>query len=685
MQLQSWRLVGAVVELALSMSLTIGKSLQNRYQITGLLGQGGMGAVYDGWDTRLKIRVAIKENQLVTEDARHQFEREAQLLASLQHPNLPRVTDHFVLPGEGQYLVMDFIEGDDLKEKMEKSGGQSEADVLRWAEDVLEALVYLHGRNVIHRDIKPANIKITPEGKAVLVDFGIAKDVSANPGATTTGARALTPGFAAPEQYGIEDTGHTDVRTDIYALGATLYTLLSGEAPASAISRITQRSKFTPLVRCDLNVSPSVAEAIDRAMMMEQSERFQSAVEMKLALRGEAPSTLSIAPTVAADSMATMPLPPENIAPSQPKPLTQLIWIVIGAVALIGLGLAMTGNLSRLTVLFATPTPTVTIEMPTATTQLTATFTVTVAPTETPAPPTLTVAPTTIPPTATPQPPAATASPTLIGGSKGVIAFISNRDGNFEIYTLPIGRGGFAEATRLTNASAEDRTPVWSPDGSQIAFQTKRHGNSEIYIMAADGSTPTRLTDNASDDISPSWSPDGSQIVFISFRDGNREVYVMNADGSGQTRLTSTNASDDSPVWSPDGTKIAFESNRDGRWQIFVMDVTGSNQTRLTNTASAEDALNPHWYPDGAKIVFDTNLHGKTEIYVMAADGSGRTRLTNNDSNDYEPVWSPDGTKILFVSERDGNPELYMMDADGTNPTRITSNLDPDLAPAWRP
>jgi Tol biopolymer transport system component/serine/threonine protein kinase len=667
------------------MPLSLGQLLQNRYHINALLGQGGMGAVYDGYDTRLNIRVAIKENQLATREAQQQFEREAQLLASLRHANLPRVTDHFVIPGEGQYLVMDFIEGDDLKQIMDKSGPQPQADVVRWADGVLDALIYLHGRNVIHRDIKPANIKITPGGGAVLVDFGIAKDVSATPGVTTTGARALTPGFAAPEQYGIEGLGHTDPRSDIYALGATMYALLSGEAPPDVLSRIARPGKFIPLARRELNLDSALAEVIDRAMMVEQGDRFQSAAEMKLALHGQAPSTLSVAPTIAADPMMTVPVPPESAAPARPSSPMQLAWIAIGAIVLIGLGVLLTGGGGRLTAIFANPTPTSAIEIPTATNQPSPTFTAAPAPTETQGPPSPTAPPPSTPIPDTPTVVPFTPTATLIGGGAGQIAFISNREGNFEIYTMPIGGSGFAEATRLTNAPAEDSAPVWSPDGSQIAFQTKRHGNWEIYLMQADGANQTRLTNNSSDDISPNWSPDGKQIVLVSFRDGNRELYFMNADGSGQTRLTSTAGNEGSPVWSPDGKKLAFESNRDGRWQVFVMDADGSNQARLTNTANAEDALHPRWSPDGGKILFDTNLHGKTEIYVMAADGSARTRLTTNEANDYEPAWSPDGTKILFVSERDGNPELYVMDADGSNPKRLTSNLGPDLSPAWRP
>ncbi len=267
------------------MPLSKGQLLHDRYRIDALLAQGGMGAVYDGFDTRLNVRCAIKENLLFTEASTRQFEREAKMLAALRHPNLPRVTDHFIVPGQGQYLVMDFIEGEDLNQRLKRLGPQPEADVLRWADDVLNALAYLHKRNIIHRDIKPNNVKITPEGEAVLVDFGIAKETVDEAGmTTTTGARGLTPGFAPPEQYGAW-SGRTDARSDIYAFGATLYVLLMGEAPADALSRMTKPEKYIPIDRRPIRVSKALAQAIDTALELEPENRFQSAEEMGTALQ----------------------------------------------------------------------------------------------------------------------------------------------------------------------------------------------------------------------------------------------------------------------------------------------------------------------------------------------------------------------------------------------------------------
>src|SRR5215831_8274736 len=161
-----------------AMPLEIGSLLYNRYRLVAELGRGGMGAVYRAHDENLGVEVAIKENLFVSPQFAQQFRREATLLASLRHRSLPRVTDHFVIPGQGQYLVMDFVAGDDAGRRFRQLNRPlRERDVLAWAGDILDALQYLHTRQppVVRRDIKPGNIKITPEGRAVLVDFGLAK------------------------------------------------------------------------------------------------------------------------------------------------------------------------------------------------------------------------------------------------------------------------------------------------------------------------------------------------------------------------------------------------------------------------------------------------------------------------------------------------------------------------------
>ena len=234
------------------MPLTTGQLLQNRYRIVKMLGQGGMGAVYRAWDTRLNIPVAVKElvpqpglDAPMLSRLRQQFTQEAQTLARLDHPHLVTVSDYFEEGGKS-YLVMKYVEGEELAERIERAGAIDEAQVRTWAEQLLAALAYAHKQGVLHRDVKPQNVVITPEGGAVLVDFGLVKLWDPDDPRTRTAIRgAGTPEYAPPEQYS-QHAGHTEPRSDIYSLGATLYHALTGQAPPSATDRMAYPQSFQP-------------------------------------------------------------------------------------------------------------------------------------------------------------------------------------------------------------------------------------------------------------------------------------------------------------------------------------------------------------------------------------------------------------------------------------------------------
>jgi Tol biopolymer transport system component len=321
--------------------------------------------------------------------------------------------------------------------------------------------------------------------------------------------------------------------------------------------------------------------------------------------------------------------------------------------------------------------PTPTALPPTATVIIiTETFTP-VPPTATAPPPTATSAPptaTAAPPTATPPPTASSPPPISVAGW---IAFETRRDGNLELYLLAAGS---RSELRLTNNAAEDTRLAWTLSGNRMAFETNRDGNPEIYVMNVDGTAQTRLTNNAARDSSPAWSPDGARLAFLSDRDGNSEVYVMNADGTAQTRLTDNAARECCALWSPLGV-LAFASDRDGGWGLYRMGADGSGQTRL---AAASEAP-PTWSPDGARLAFVSGQDGNDEIYAINADGAGASRLTNNLAQDTNPVWSPNGSRIAFLSNRDGNPEIYVMNPDGSAQTRLTNSPANECCLVWSP
>lgn len=265
------------------------------------------------------------------------------------------------------------------------------------------------------------------------------------------------------------------------------------------------------------------------------------------------------------------------------------------------------------------------------------------------------------------------------------IAFQSDRDGNSDIYVMdPDG----TNQRRLTTSSAADADADWSHDRRRIVFHSERDRNSEIYVMNADGSGQTRLTSDSATDRNPTWSPDGTRIAFESFRDGNREIYVMNADGSGQRRLTTNPAEDFDPAWSPGSNRIVFASARDGgNIEIYVMSADGTAQTRLVSTPGAD--FGPAWSPDGTRIVFNSDRDTRYQnLQLVNADGSNLQVLKKTERNDWNPAWAPDGGHIVFQSDRDhpdvsNGFEIYIIDLDGLSEVRLTDGAGNNLVPDW--
>jgi serine/threonine-protein kinase len=328
--------------------LSRGTVLRNRYRIVQPIGQGGMGAVYLAEDLRLEgrkcavkaVRIDANVGADLVGELQHQFSREASILARLDHPNLPKVSDYFT-ESELDYLVMDYVSGKNLKEIVDdaRRNGRflTEVEVLNWARQLCDALEYMHTQDppVLHRDVKPSNIKLAPSGLIKLVDFGLVKLMAKDDSATITvlqgrGTAAYTP----LEQYGEDDT-HTDVRSDIYSLGATLYDLFTNQPPAEAKQRFLKPESLAPLRALNPSVSESIERAVMTAIAMHPDDRPSSMAEFRMMLLDGA-------------SGDSAPARPAGLGKARGDTATtgeivraNLVWIIL-AMASVALALAMT-------------------------------------------------------------------------------------------------------------------------------------------------------------------------------------------------------------------------------------------------------------------------------------------------------------------------------------------------------
>ncbi|MGB7875708.1 MAG: protein kinase [Anaerolineales bacterium] len=717
------------------MTLERGTLLHKRYRIVEILGQGGMGSVYRAVDENLGVDIALKENLFTTDEYARQFRLEAVILANLRHPNLPRVSDHFVVGDQGQYLVMDFIDGEDLRQRMERVGTVLEEEAVMIGAAMCDALAYLHTRKppILHRDLKPGNVKITPEGQIFLVDFGLAKVVQGTQ-ATTTGARAMTPGYSPPEQYG---TARTDPRTDVYSLGATLYAALTGIIPEDGLARAMDNAQLTPLRKRNNKVSRRLAAAIEQSMAIDPADRFQNAEEFKKALLGSKSKTQRLAGNY------TVPPPPTDdqefaedapVAPSKKQPDRKpgllvsepenefkpprrsrkrrggcfFSFILILLILLGGAGgfsyyypyLVPVSIAGYIPWILSTPTITPT-PIPTDTPTFTPTPEPTLTPTIVSSPtvaPTRTFTPTLLPSGPSPTPSVTpTPSATPIGGGYGQIAFVSERTGVPQIYLINTDGSGLHPLTNLAEGACQ---PSWSPDGSRLVFtspcplNTDSYPESGLYFINADGSDLTPLNTAPGGDFDPDWSPDGTRIAFTSLRDGHKEVYALDMDTFTVTRLTSSDTDEENsqPAWSPFNNQIAFVKKRVSALQIWVMSDTGQDAEQIVRSGQTLWDYNPVWSPDGQYILFNQrqiNISSLPWLMQIRYDDRftqdpSRLRLGVVGIEDLS--YSADGFWMVCEARDDSdNTDIYYMTASGATRTRLTTDIKDDFDPAWRP
>jgi Tol biopolymer transport system component len=672
------------------MSLAAGARL-GPYEILDALGAGGMGEVYRARDPKLNRLIAVKvlrEEFAADPERRLRFEREAQSIAALNHPNI--VTIYSVEQADRvHFLTMELVDGKPLSDQIVK-GGLPLARILSVAIPLADAISAAHQKGIAHRDLKPTNLMVTADGRVKVLDFGLAKlmepsrverAVSALPTVLTGEGRIVgTVAYMSPEQAQGNPIDH---RSDLFSLGVILYELATGERPFKGdtpVSTIASVLRDTPRSITELNheMPRDLAKIVRHCLVKDAEHRYQSANELRNDLEELRHDVDRLAPD------ATRWGPPVR---RWSRALITLGVVTVGALALAA-GLRLLNRVrtppvplvggGRLRLLVSSESE--------------------------------------------------ARDPALSPDGK-MIAYIAGEAGHLDLYVRRVAGG---EPVRLTDDSSAKDGPSFSPDGDRIAFGRHRPDaqTPEICVIPALGG---RAIPVISDGDSPEWSPDGTRLAFVLDRRGEPEaVATAAADGSDLRTLLRADADLPYfywPSWAPDGTQLAISRSAGGIMQeVWLVPATGGPARRMWQDPPGVFSGQPAFSADGRGIVHASNRGGATNLWLMPINGKEPVRLTSGPGPDgspsvarngsiafvnarsratlivhrfdtgeirtlathhsflWAPSFSPDGREVAFSrNETDGSWHIWTVPADGGTPHQVTSSRLPEIYPRYTP
>ncbi len=579
--------------------LTSGTRLGS-YEVIAPLGKGGMGEVYRARDSVLGREVALKlllEAVAADPERMARFEREAQLLAALNHPNIGVI--HGLESHEGRrYLVLEYVPGESLDERLQR-GPVPIDEACEIGRQTADALENAHERGIIHRDLKPANIRVTPEGRVKVLDFGLGKDIAAAAGdlsksptlatmETISGSLLGTAAYMSPEQARGKAV---DRRADIWAFGCVLYELLTarkafaGETISDLVAAVLKQEPDWDTLPAE--TPPYVRVLLRRCLEKDSRRRLRDIGDARVEL--EYPPTALIPVPAAVAVAARRGYPSWSIA---------LAILLIGTVAgAIAWSLIRPTASRRGSMRFSTVTNFAGVE----------------------------------------------AEPSMSPDGRSV-AFVSNRGGQFDIWVGLVNGGNLV---RITSDPNLESRPRWSPDGTKIAYaRLNDSGAWDIWMAPAFGGTARRLISGGAD---PAWSPDGRQLAYAA---GNT-IWIVDANGGTPRAITKADRSmHRQPVFSRDGRRLAFVGRSGGPYAHLAIVELETGDIRWLVTEQAQ-VLSPAWSPDDRSICFASSRGGSINVWRVGVDGGEFEQITAGQGDDAELDISGDGKRIVFASYRE--------------------------------